>query len=260
MSHEEGGTAGNDEGNVGALSALGRRSRANHRRTLEEDHPTALALLDETGAIAHDRFFGVGCLILRDAPSTLRAIQKLRDRHHWYREIHWSQLTRDTLGVYSGLAEIIARSDARFSCFVSDRGEADSRDHHDRDPWHAYEDLATRLLIDSIRPYELVSVIADNYSTPDNVHFEREVRAAVNARLGRLAAVSVCRLDSRSCDPLQVADLLTGAVTFEFRQQAGLAGQDTPKAQLAARVRELYGVATVLEGAETRRLNVKVYR
>jgi hypothetical protein len=77
--------------------------------------------------------------------------------------------------------------------------------------------------------------------------FEKDLRREVNRRLDGLIAVTVCRLDSRSCDPLQLLDVLTGAVAFEFRQKAGLAGADTPKARLAEKFRESYGIPTALD-------------
>jgi hypothetical protein len=80
------------------------------RRTkpdLSADHPTAVAFLDETGSIALDRFFGVGCLKLREPSVLLRQIQKLRDRRHWYAELHWVEMTQDTLPMYREVIDII---------------------------------------------------------------------------------------------------------------------------------------------------------
>ena len=54
-----------------------------------------------------------------------------------------------------------------------------------------------------------MSLMADNYSTPDYVLFEEQLRARVNVRVKRLGLVSVCRLDSKSSDGLQLADLLS---------------------------------------------------
>ena len=68
--------------------------------------------------------------------------------------------------------------------------------------WRAYEKLAVQLLLGSIKKPEIVTVLADNYSTPKHVVFERDVRSEVNHRLGRLAVANVCRLASQSADPL----------------------------------------------------------
>jgi hypothetical protein len=222
--------------------------------------PTAMAFLDESGTISKDRFFAVGCLKLDEPSVLLRAIEKLRDQHHWYGEIHWVDLTQKSAPFYGQVAHEIAQSDAQFSCFVADRQQADPIARFGTE-WRAYEKLAVQLLLGSIRPEELVTVIADKYSTPDHIVFEQDVRSEVNYRLKRLAVTSVCRLDSKAADPLQLVDLLTGAITFEFRQAAGLAGTATPKALLASSIRQGYGVTSVLGGCVVQdKLNVACYR
>jgi hypothetical protein len=227
--------------------------------TLPKTHPTAIAFLDETGIIAHDRFFSVGLLTVGDAPELLRTIQKIRDRRHWYTELKWIDVTRASASIYEELIDAVAASDARFACFVADRDIADPVARFG-DPWRAYQKLATQLLIGACFPGELVSVLADNYSTPDRVHFERDVRNEVNERLGHLVITTMCRLDSRSSDGLQLADILTGGVTFEFRRNAGLAGQTTAKAQLASALRERYSVSSFLSGYRRTKINVAVYK
>src|SRR3954462_12634827 len=88
---------------------------------LPVDHPTALAFLDESGTISHDRFFAVGCLKLTEPSVLLRQLSKLRDTHHWYREIHFVDLTRAALPFYKEVVDLVAQADAEFSCFVADR-------------------------------------------------------------------------------------------------------------------------------------------
>lgn len=227
--------------------------------SLPVSHPTAVAFLDETGSISHDRFFSVGCLILPEPSLILRSIQKLRDVHHWYTEMKWVEVTQTSYPLYRDVLELVSRSDARYACFVADRESADPVARFG-DAWLAYEKLAAQLLIGAARPGELVSVLADNYSTPDNVVFEIDVRREVNQRLKKLVLVSVCRLDSRSSDGLQLVDILTGAVTFEYRQAAGLAGSRSAKAKLATDLRQLYGARSLIGGFKNSRLNVAVYR
>ena len=218
-----------------------------------------MAFLDESGAIASDRFFSVGCLKLAEPSRLLRQVERWRDRHRWYHELHFVDLTANTLPRYREVIDLVADGEGDFSCFVADRDAADPVKRFGS-PWRAYERLAAQLLIGSIRRREIVTVLADNYSTPADVVFEEDVRASVNRRLRRLAVASVVRLDSRAAVALQVVDLLIGAVTFEFRQSAGLAGARTPKAQLAKHVRERFGVASLLAGTrENPRLNVALY-
>src|SRR5439155_1002162 len=70
----------------------------------------------------------------------------------------------------------------------------------------------------------------------------------------------VCRLDSKACDALQLVDVLTGAITFEHRANAGLAGSKSAKALLSAYVLQMYGIKSTLGGCKTKTLNVALYR
>jgi hypothetical protein len=229
------------------------------KRELADDHPTALAFLDEAGFIARDRFFAVGCLKLPEPCILLRKVQKLRDQMQRYHEIHFTDVTNRSVPFYEAVVDLVAESDGSFSCFVADREKHDPVARFGSH-WLAYERLAKQLLLGTIRPRELLVVLADNYSTPDSVVFERDVRTAVNKRLGRLGVVSVCRLDSKSTDGLQIVDLLTSAVAFEFRQAAGMAAQTNAKANLAEYVRAKYGVTSCLTGCKKDRINVALYR
>ncbi|HUN78392.1 MAG TPA: DUF3800 domain-containing protein [Solirubrobacteraceae bacterium] len=217
-----------------------------------------MVFLDEAGIIARDRFFAVGCLKLAEPSILLRKVQHLRDRMQTYHEIHFTDVTRTSLPFYNGVVDLVAASDGYFSCFVVDRDKGDPVERFGS-PWSAYEKLAKQLLLGSIRPRELLVVLADNYSTPQNVAFEQDVRAAVNKKLGRLGVVSVCRLDSKSTDALQIVDLLTSAVAFEFRQAAGIAAKRNAKASLSKYVRRKYGVETCLKGCRQGALNVALY-
>lgn len=226
---------------------------------LPRDTPVATAFLDETGSISDDRFFAIGCLKLPEPAELLRAIQKWRDQRHWYKEIKFHNLTRDTLTTYKEIVDLFAaQADAELFCFVADRKDADPIQRFGT-PWDAYAKLAEQLIVAAMHPGEVIAVLADNYSTPDDVLFEQALRASVNRRLDRLAVVSACRLDSRSSDGLQMVDLLTSAITFEFRQAAGLAKATSPKGQLAAHVRGVLGTGSCRKGWRNARFSIALY-
>lgn len=226
---------------------------------LSRSHPCGAAFIDETGAISRDRFFGVGMFKSTEPSRLLRSVQKLRDRRHWYNEIKFSDATRDSLPFYKEVVDIALAPDAgEFFCFIADRQQADPIERFGT-PWDAYSKLAEQLVVACLRPDELVSVMADNYSSPDEVLFEEDLRASVNRRLRRLAVVSVCRLDSRSSDGLQVVDLLTSSSAFEFRAAAGLARSSSPRGQLAAYVRQKLGVESLLEGWRDVNHSIAIY-
>ena len=230
---------------------------------LTTSHPTAIAFLDESGSMPRDRIFAVGCLKLAQPSVLLRQVRKLRDQQHFYEELHFSRLTKGSLPFYIDVLRLVASSEAQFSCFVADRKAADPVGRFGS-TFRAYEKLAIQLLIGSTWPGELVTVLADEFSMPDNSTFEETVKTEVNNRLGRLAVTNVCRLDSRSIDGLQMADILTSAVAFEFRQSVGSAGVKSVKAQLASHVRQELGFTSFLANNRTIKqllaTNIAIYR
>lgn len=226
---------------------------------LRRNHPVATAFLDESGIISADRFFSIGLVKSPEPSRLLRSIQRLRDTHHWYGEIKWYDVTLGTLELYKEVVDTcLVPGNLEFWCFVADRQAADPIVRFGSQ-WDAYAKLAEQLVVAALHPDELIAIMADNYSTPAHILFEEDLRAAVNRRLNRLAAVSVVRLDSRSSDGLQVADLLTSAITFEFRQDAGLASSTSPKAKLAKHVRTALGARSCLGGWRNAKHSVALY-
>lgn len=236
------------------------RKRSKRSPKLPRHHPTSMGFLDESGAIAQDRFFCVG-LVKSSHPSRLtRAIGKFRDQRHFYSEIKYTDITRSTAPMYKDLLDVIlSNGDPEFFCFVADREVADPVKRFG-DTWTAYQKMAEQLIIAVTRPPELLTVLADNYSTPDTVLFEEDLTANVNRRLHRLALTNVVRLDSKSSDALQAADLLVSSVAFEFRAAAGLASPMSPKAAVSAHARSLLGCQeSLLTGWRSSRHSVQVY-
>jgi len=197
---------------------------------LPVDHPTATIFLDETGILnARDQYFGIGVLKLLDAAPLLRDIQRLRDRHEFRDELHWASFDK-AVARGSGrrldfamevMDLFFAAENARFCCHIADRQHGDVTAQFKGSPHAgelAYEKLASRILREVIDPQEIVTVLADGRSTSPAVAFERDVAKSIHAAKGCLAVASVCRLDSRSTDALQVVDLLLGAAALDLRQ------------------------------------------
>lgn len=229
------------------------------RAALPKDHPCALGFLDETGAIASDRYFAVGLLKTRQPARLLRSIQKLRDRRHWYKEFKFTDTTKQSLSLYKEFVDVIAAdTEVGFFSFIADRKTADPVERFGTQ-WEAYSKLAEQLVVACIRSDELLTVLADNYSTPDDVLFEDSLKASVNRRMRRLAVTSVCRLDSKSSDGLQAVDILTSAIAFEFREKAGLGSANSPKGQLSAYLREALGVGTCVSGSRNQQHSIAIY-
>lgn len=218
-----------------------------------------MILLDETGAISQDRYFGVGIVTLDEPARTLRKVRALRGRKHYYNEFKFSSTTRDTIDLHRRFVEVaLEAGDLSFAAFVADREAADPVERFGNH-WLAYSKMAEQLLMGAIRFPRIYSVLADNYSAPEEVRFEEDLKASVNKRLGRLGVTTVVRLDSKSTDGLQLVDMLTSAIAFEYREKAGLASSGSPKAKLAGHIRQMLGVSSCIGGFKNESLNVREY-
>lgn len=229
-----------------------------HPCTLHKNHPTSVAFFDEAGAISSDRFFVVGLLRVENHPNLLKGVKKIRKKRKYYEEFKWASITAANFSASQDLLDLLLDGDASFSCFVADRQLADPVVRFG-DTFRAYEKLATQLLIGSIQHYELTTVIADNYSAPNYRSFENTVRKECNDRLERLAVASVIQVDSKATEGLQLVDMLTGAVAFGFKADAGLANHESQKGRMASHLRQKLGVVNFDTGFKSASFNVKLY-
>ena len=198
--------------------------------SLPADHPTATIFLDETGVVhPRDRFFGIGVLKLIDAAPLLRDVARMRDKHDFRDELHWANFDKARTRASTKRLEFAKAAmdlffeapDARFCCHIADRHNGDVTAQFKGHPHareRAYEKLAATVLGEVIDDEEIVAILADGRSTSPHVDFERDVAKTINELRDRLAVASVCRIDSRSTDALQVVDLLLGATTLDLRQ------------------------------------------
>ena len=234
------------------------RNQSDDQPKLPAGYPASLIYIDESGAASNDRFFVVGAVKVRNHGAVMRAVRDLRDTHQFTEEFKWTKITRGKLPVFYDLVDMLQGPDLHFAACVVDRQEYDpfrTWPTH----WQAHAEVTAQLLRGCINRRELVSVSMDLISTPRNVAIEDEIRKAVNRRFRNLSVVTAACLDSKTCDGLQIADLLAGAVAFEHRRLNGLSGKpNSNKAKVLQRLRSSLGV-DVLDG-RTAQLNVAKFR
>lgn len=201
---------------------------------LPTDHPCQVGYLDETGVIATDDVFAVGCLVVADADPFLRAITSLRDREGYRGEFHFNEVTPRNARLYRAFLDVVAAQRWTFTLVLADRQVADVVAIAG-DRWRAYEQLATQLLTACIGDRELLTVLADEYTTPPGITFEETVRSQTNQALGRLAVPAVVRVTSHASDLMQAADVLTSVAAFPTRVAQGHASFQSVKGKVAGR-------------------------
>lgn len=222
---------------------------------LPVDHPTSVVLLDETGVIEHqtDQYFGIGCLKVADQGELDRRLRGLRDKFNHRQELHWADFDKRALLGSTDAVELARAAmdlafdldEITFRCLISDRQHGDLTAQFKRTAYpayKAYEKFAADALDGIIGETEIVTVLADQQSTPPAVRFEADVKAAVNRTRGRLAIATVSRIDSRCHEGLQLIDVLLGAAALDLRQ--GRVEKESQKQQLLAHLLDRCGCAS----------------
>lgn len=197
-----------------------------------------IGFLDQSGVVARDRYFAVGVLTIPERSDLPIAMRKYRQRISWRDEWHFSAVNTQSLRAHRGLVDILEEHSCwSYRMVLADRGEFDVV-RHTGDRFRAYERIAAQVIAAGIGQSKQAVILADEYSTPDSIRFEEDVRSTVNTHFGNNSLVAVIRIGSVGHDLLQVADVLTGAMTYPMRSGRSAPGKrPSPKRRLSSHVR-----------------------
>lgn len=111
-----------------------------------------------------------------------------------------------------------------------------------------------------IKKDEIVSVIADDYPAPEKDEFEAEVRNYVNDHYKALSIHSVIRIHSKGSNLIQIADLLMGAVNYEFKLKNNLIKHPSKaKIDLLDYLKNKLGANDLSVGINSAKFNIMVF-
>ncbi len=173
---------------------------------------------------------------------------------------HFSQVTKKQRHVYRALAQATHQvENLQFRGLYVDKQVADPAQLSSGEEWRVKANLVAILLTQFIRSDEQVTVLIDRMPPPPRGTFEQVVLGRLRGRVGRQPVTSMLQLDSRTCDGLQIADLMTSAMMHELRQLHMSASKTNAKAALVDDIRKIWNVGSLAD-ANTRRLHVSRYR
>lgn len=217
--------------------------------------PRSVFFLDESGSKGTGgKFFVVGGVKVRSPGHLLREIKAVRDRHRYFGELKFSELTHGSVPVFRDIIRALAESDTHLIAYVIDKSV--------RDPfagvpqWEAHAEVAAQLLHGNINRAEITTLLMDACSSPVGVAIDEVISDKVNNKIGSINLVSAVSLDSRSTDGLQLADLVASSVSFN-RRAAGKAG--SPKAIVSAELAAAFGLSDFRD-IRTKRVNILTSR
>lgn len=220
---------------------------------LPPSHPTVQVFVDESGTARQSRYLAVGALSFRRGHGLVcNQLTLLRDRANWRTEAHFVNVNRSTLHLCREAVTLLAGSDATFTCLVVDTERHDPFASR-REAWKSHAQLVISLVSQVVGSERIASVVIDQITPPADVNYEGYVASAVNRTADRLAIAGVCRMDSRACWGLQLADLLTGATAHQYRQATDASAKaGSPKGQLASHIANAFNLETLVSARSTR--------
>jgi hypothetical protein len=221
------------------------------------NYPTSLIYMDESGTAGNGPVFVIGALKVRRHGKLARAVRAVRDSTGFGDEFRFNRINRLTVHHFKALLETLRDADAFFAATIVDRSIHDPLAGHAL-RWEAHAEVASQLLRGCINRRELVSVSMDTISTPPSVALEDEIAYRVNRKLRNKSIITAALLDSRTCDCLQLVDVLTSAVACDYRHRVGLQRNvSAHKAGVVAHAKFVLGASEFI--GRTERTNIKVW-
>ena len=193
----------------------------NHKLTLADykDIWTKFCFLDESGNLdpKSQPYFTVGMIKCSQPYYLQQKLRYIREKNNFWWELKFNNLNKIKLKVTLSILDALFETrNVHFSSYTIDkRSEYFKKEFHS-DPFVAYEQITKHLLKGNLRKNEILIVLADNVVAPKRNRFEVNVKNTINKQFERLAIGGVCRLDSKSNDLLQLADLLIGSINYEL--------------------------------------------
>ena len=209
--------------------------------------------VDEAGAKGSGGdLFVVAAVQCSDPDALTRAVQAVRDRYRKsggyddpHPELKFRKVTKGSLPLMKDVVDAAVDSGARFGMFVVDKTQFDP--WRDRPGWEGNLFATDRLIRGMVTRRELAVVLLDQLAVPAGISYGELLRSRVNDRLNCMRVAAAVSLDSRSCDGLQVADIIASAAyhyrsAMRTRELADYLMDQSPKAQLARHASAMLGI------------------
>lgn len=215
--------------------------------------------LDETGLLytpETDRFFGIGLVAVPNPRHLHREIIRLKNKHQFHEEFHFSTITFRTLPIYKRLIDLaFAEANLRFSVQIIDKKGKNHANKYKSYNNYAGKVIASILDITDTKRSEYITILADDVSTNDKEDkFEQDVRNMIKRVHRRNALFGIARLESHAVSEIQLADILVSSVAYSFKMKHRLVSSRSTKAKL---VRYIQGKVNTFELAQDMGLRLK---
>jgi len=154
---------------------------------------TKFCFFDESGSLSNpkDPFFTVGFIKCSQPYYLQSKILYERQKRNFFDEMHFNKLSKNNIDFAKfTIDSLFATRSLWFSSYSLDKQGYYFNHEFAGNVWQAYEDISIRALESAIPDNEVLIVIADYITTPDNIHFEVNVKKK-NKR--KIKKISSCR-------------------------------------------------------------------
>ncbi len=222
---------------------------------------TSVFFVDESGTKGSGgEFFVVAAVKTNDPDALSRGMEDIRQRKSFRREeFKFGDVTQKALPTYKELVELLHDTGCQIGAFVINKRVHDP--FNGKEQWEGHSWVTAALIKGMTTRREVVTLLIDGISTPRGVSYGGAIQNKINRDFRCTRVVSATSLDSRTCDGLQVADLVASSIAHQrsaLRTQTfeDYAVGNSIKTQLSLYLTRTFGLTT-LEDVRTDRVNIR---
>lgn len=216
----------------------------------------------ETGSINDltNSYFGLGIIKCMQPYFLDYEIRLLRQRLKLFEEIKWNTISKKEIKALKSIIDTVFKTPGiNFCGIIINKKNFDFEEEFDNNPYLAYQSFSEELIKNSIGNREILTVLADYITTPNEIRYEVSLKHSINLYFGRLAISGVHRIDSKGSNILQIVDLFLGAVMYEIKLENKLVKGDKNKLSILKYILEKLNRKSFLERSITKRFKVIMY-
>ena len=198
-----------------------------------------------------DRYTVIGALACpRECKRGLvHAIHQLKARHDAQGEFGWKRLSPNREAFYGALADLFLNDEnLSFRCIVVDRHTLDHDTYNEGDAELGFYKLYYQMLVHWLQPGNEYHLYLD-WQQNEVTHRFSELQAVLANKLSGRAKVACLEPVESDTQPLiQLADLLTGAVSYQWNGRHEAEGASQAKVRFAESLARGIGKTSLAQG------------
>lgn len=226
--------------------------------------------VDESSQNGH-RYLVIGALVVHAAEveSVRRALHECRLRHGLAQEMKWAKVSRSYCDGYEDVVlcglKALRTSTPAYYCFVADTQELDHRRYNGGSSETGFSKFVYQLLMKCARLYcrggAPIDCFLDDRTTKQTLEELRQIlNSGSHKHFQQRPFRRVEFRDSKTCELIQLVDMLTGAVAYHWNGHHRLDGASPHRVRLSATIATEVGMKSLAEATSPGRDSFSVWK